>query len=561
MTSTAAETSNGRLAPEFLITLVILVSYVIWTLWIPAWPSQDGPVHLYYAEIFGKLLRHSDPTLQQYFQIKHLLPPYALYYYALVALSGFASPFLADRLIICCYLVSCVFGFRFVAKRLGASGETATLLATVLLFNWPLGMGFVNYCLAISFALWGLGLWLRFGQRNDLGMRVIFVALAFVIMLTHPVPLMLMLGLCAVLLGVDVVIARWAEPVQGGTRLWMRDIITLLVSGLTFIYIKIFTTTHPFQAVLPESGSLVVRVIRRAMRLAKEDGMAVLFGPFPPTRIYRFSLIILLIVCIAVGLQHTVRCVRQRSWTPSNSIFVLGLLLLVGLPFIPLDLNGLFYFADRLPLLVWLTLLLGAASWSMPSRSGETGRGKKRWVADAVIVFAIVANGALLIAMTRVIWPISRAMVAVDAAPRSVAQQVGFIIEDVRQPVGGSNAPSWNPYYWSAIDVVRHNDAILANAPWMDETILPVGPGPALPEERIPVLQTPMPTHLYGELMDHPEQRLRAMDALSFVVVQQHGRPPLIASDDLMTKLADGAQGSWKCQTGAAEWYRLCRHQ
>jgi hypothetical protein len=134
-------------------------------------------------------------------------------------------------------------------------------------------------------------------------------------------------------------------------------------------------------------------------------------------------------------------------------------------------------------------------------------------------------------------------------------------MEDPREPGGTSNAPSWNPYYWAAIHVVRHNDAVLANAPWMDETILPVGPGVALPEQRFGVLRTPVPIHVYGELLAAPGQRLGVMETVDFVVVQQHNRPAPTASSDPMTALENGVRAHWSCQDGVADWYRLCRRR
>ena len=515
-----------------------------------------------HAGIFGKLLGHTDPSLEQYFRIKHLLPPYALYYYVLIGLSKIVSPLLADRLVICCYLVAMVLGFRFVARRLGPSGESTTLLATLLLLNWPLGMGFVNYCLALSFALWGLGLWLRFGGRNDLWMRAAFVVLAFVTMLTHPVPLILMLCVCTALFLVNLGVSRGRGiPLS---RPWERDVVTLIVSGLTLVYIKLFTTAHPLQAVLPETGTFTARVIHRAARLARGDGMAVLFGPLPAIRIYRVALMILLAACVAVGVCRTVKSLRQRSWSSGDTICILGLILFVAMPFIPLDLNGLFYFADRLPLLVWLALLLGAGSSTMLAGSGRTTSagitGLSR-VRIAVILFGLAANGAVLSGANAVIRPISRDIAAVEHAPVTAAKQVGFIMEDPREPGDTRNVPSWNPYYWAAIHVVRHNDAVLANAPWMDETILPVGPGTALPEQKFPVLRTPVPLHLYGELLAAPEQRLGVMETADFVVVQQHNRPvPTVASDP-MTVLERGVQAHWNCQDGVRDWYRLCQRR
>jgi hypothetical protein len=141
-----------------------------------------------------------------------------------------------------------------------------------------------------------------------------------------------------------------------------------------------------------------------------------------------------------------------------------------------------------------------------------------------------------------------------------VPEQIGFIMEDPRKPASTPNGASWDPYYWAAIHVVRHNDAILANAPWMDETILPVGARPLLPEERIPVLLTPVPNHLYGELMASPAQRKEAMRAVSFVVVQQYDRAPNSPGDP-MTDLTAGLEPQWNCQQASPGWYRICQKQ
>jgi hypothetical protein len=256
--------------------------------------------------------------------------------------------------------------------------------------------------------------------------------------------------------------------------------------------------------------------------------------------------------------------VAKRQWTAADTIGALGVLLLLGLPFVPLDLNGLFYFADRLPLLVWVSLLLAASqsnAFADVSPVVSTHTRALRPVRIAVVAFAVIANGTLLVAATMVLGPIARSIAAVDESAMSVSHQVGFVMEDPRPPSDEPDGPSWDPYYWAAIHVVRHNDAVLANAPWMDETILPVSSSALLPEQRIPVLQTPVPNHLYGALMTSPSQRREAMGAVSFIVVQQHDRPEPALGHDPTKNLEAGLGVPWTCQPEALEWYRLCRSQ
>ena len=94
-----------RFTPELLATVLIVVVYIAWLLSLPAWPSQDGPVHLYYTHVLGALLSHQPTPYTHFYTIKHLLPPYALYYYALLVLSKAVSLLMADRLIVCAYVV------------------------------------------------------------------------------------------------------------------------------------------------------------------------------------------------------------------------------------------------------------------------------------------------------------------------------------------------------------------------------------------------------------------------------------------------------------------------
>ncbi len=70
---------------------LLLCSYVVATLAQKSFPTQDGPLHLYYADVITHLLR-GDGAYGDYFTIKHWLPPYAFHAYVLVALNGLVAP-------------------------------------------------------------------------------------------------------------------------------------------------------------------------------------------------------------------------------------------------------------------------------------------------------------------------------------------------------------------------------------------------------------------------------------------------------------------------------------
>lgn len=540
-----------RFTPELLATVLIVSVYVVWLMSLPAWPSQDGPVHLYYTHVLGALLSHTDPVYAQYFTIRHILPPYALYYYALLALSGVFPLLVADRLIVCAYVVSFVFGFRYLARSLGPSADVVTLLATPLILNWSLGMGFVNFCLSLSFAFWAIGLWLRFADRRsddpssaiDLRRRIGFVLLAVIIMLTHPVPLAVTIVVCTIFLLVD-------RLRKNPLRYFARDVITLGIACMTLVYVKLFATSHPLEQVEPATGTFIAGVMHRLLRYAREDGVVLVFGHTVAIQIYRVAVGALLIVPIVFAVRQHLRNRNKRLWTDADTMLALGLILLVLLPLIPSQLNGLFYFADRLPLLVWITLLL-AASGAVALSATSSAR-------VSLISFAIVANVALLIAAEGILRPIASSIAAVEKTPVALTGQLGFIMEDPRPPVSVPNGPSWNPFYWAAIHVVRHNDAVLANAPWMNETILPVGATAALPENSINALQTPQPNHVSDALEHSPRDLAATLQAVSFFVVTQAGRKS-DTSEGRSLLASDPSQASlWSCTVPQSDWYSVC---
>jgi hypothetical protein len=243
-----------RLTPELLATVIIVFAYVAWILSLPAWPSQDGPVHLYYTHVFGTLLSHHSSAYAPYYTIKHLLPPYALYYYALLLLSKGFSLLLADRLIVCVYVVLFVFGFRYLAQTVGPSADRMTLIATPLVLNWSVGMGFVNFCLAFALVLWAMGLWLRLRDAR-VAPRVIFLLLLAAITLTHPVSLLLLLAFCAF----DVVqrMLLSGKAVNASRAPIGVDVLTLALGSLAAVYVLLFTAAHPLQQTQAAARSFI----------------------------------------------------------------------------------------------------------------------------------------------------------------------------------------------------------------------------------------------------------------------------------------------------------------
>lgn len=517
---------------------------------MPLLPTEDGPVHLYYAQILSQLLTHSNPSTTHFFRIKHLLPPYSLYYYVLVLFGRFGSLLLADRLAMCLYFVLFLTGFRYLAGAIGPNADRVTLLATVLPLNWALGMGFVNFDLALAISLWAAGLWLRCLRRPGYGRRAGFVVLAILTMLTHPVPLLVLLAFAGITLGV----AWYRHRKSGGAgapSFFAADLITVGCAGLTLGYVKLFTRNNAL-AQVDHPSSRSAQLFENVRRFGSGYGVCFLTGHSVVIVAYRIGLMLVLLGALAVAVRQRLRNRSQGTWTVGDTCLACSVILFAAMPILPSSINGSTHFADRLLLFVWLAALCAAASGSVKERAG----------ARAVIVVAMVAlNGCLLYAANRFIRPLAISIATMETLPVTHRGQVGLIVEDLRPPGGSSYAnPSWDPYIWAPVNLFRHEDAILANPPWLDLAIIPIGARAALPASWIPHRLDDMPLYLARDLQEKPADRERMLSAVSFIVVAQPMRSPGNSLEPMTA--GDSAQDrGWACQTGASPWYRVCSRQ
>jgi hypothetical protein len=129
-----------------------------WVFSLPVFPSQDGSMHLYTAQIIANLLA-SEPRFSHYFYIQHTLPPYSLHYYLLAAATQLVAPRLAEKLLVCGTSVILATGFRSFTRTTGDADGVVSLSVLPLLFHQPLLMGFYNFSLSLGITFWALAFW------------------------------------------------------------------------------------------------------------------------------------------------------------------------------------------------------------------------------------------------------------------------------------------------------------------------------------------------------------------------------------------------------------------
>ncbi len=186
----------------FVVALVLLAAVPL--LWPAIPPLIDLPGHMgrYRIQIgFG-----TSPFLSRWFDFRWGLIGNLgvdLLTFPLGALLGLEP---AVKLIVICIPVLTVAGLLAIAHEAHRRIPPTTLFALPLAYCYPVHFGFVNFDLAMVFALLGFALWLRLGRRGRTKLRAaLFVPLAVAIWVTHGFGWVV---LCLLALAAEMVRAR-----------------------------------------------------------------------------------------------------------------------------------------------------------------------------------------------------------------------------------------------------------------------------------------------------------------------------------------------------------------
>jgi hypothetical protein len=426
-----------------------------WILWLPVFPSEDGPVHVYYATVMAKLLGSAHDPLSQAFRIRHLLPPYSLYYYLLIALLQFFPAVLVEQIVVCITIVIMAAGFHHTCTAAGPNGRWTAFLVLPLLLNWPLFMGFQNYCLSIGLSLWAAGTW--FGRSRH--RRAVFLLLIILIVLTHPVPLLPLAALCAIDLA-----GRWMlRPAlqDEGARsmtIWWRDLMTLACACAAMSYVLLFTETNKIR----ENLLAHVHPVMSVMKYSTLYGLGLFARASAATLVYTA----LLFAALFLGLFLAVYGRRHRqpgvSWRPTDALLLGTLVLLVILPFLPDTMNGGFYFNNRFLILVWCGAIAAASG-------GDAFAPRLRQLLVAMGCGSLAYT--LLLAQVR-IAPEARRAAEAERVPIVRAGENALLL-----PATDYEADPelrFRPLEWSAVRYFRRAGDVMLDAPFVDMSTMPI---------------------------------------------------------------------------------------
>ncbi len=446
------------------VYLGIIALHCAWVLSMPVFPSQDGPLHLYYVHVFHDLLHHVHGDYSRTYYIGRYLPAYSLYYYGLMGLNSIVSLQNADKLIVCIFFLVFGLGVRKLMQVVSPAAVWAPLLVLPMLLNWPLMMGFVNYALATGLACFALALWCSNANRLTLLPRVGFLLLVLGVILTHPVPWMLVTAF--VLFDLLLRAARFRMRHAGAwsglfTRAFRLDLLTALIASLGLFFLLSFrnlagSAVHR----VPSEGPFLFALLKRLADYRHLFGFVLFVDGSASSHSYRLLFLPAVLALIALAAWGLVRAWSAHDSSPrlAWSLFALGFLLVF--PLIPANLNGSYFFAMRLMFLIYTCLAI-AASAVMASR---------RFVAPLASAFAVLSLYTLALAYLHV-TPIAYQVASLQSAPAIPTDRPGLIVwpqDTITGPL------SFNPLLWAGAGYARQHEAVLYNTTWLELAIIPI---------------------------------------------------------------------------------------
>jgi hypothetical protein len=535
--------SQEKTAGYLMPFLILLALYCAWIFTLPLFPSLDGSLHLYYASVLGSLLSGSKNFASYYF-IRHILPPYALHYYFLIAIAHFFGYLMADKLLVCLIFITTAFGLRYLARFLGPSGDLMSLFIIPLLLNWPLGMGFYNYCLAIGLALWALGFWYRAVQKRSHRLWLAFLVAVILMVLTHPVPLLLIY----VLVGVDVGwrfcqdFRRRRTGIAGfkaSLRYFRSDLVYMLSSWATIGYVFLFVDKHKVMTNVLETYDRKAELIK----LLKLSTIAMFSGSSVVVILYRLSLYAILLLSLFLACAAARQQWASRTFSPALAFLVCALILTIVIPILPPVINGANYFSQRLVVFVWIGALAAASGFCRFNRSREM------ILATSVCFYSV----AVLVLANSMIRPVAAQISEIETAPIRNTGLIGLTLSLPDAPV--TTNLDYVPYYWAGARYFRRSHSTLLNGGFLYEPYLPLG---SHIDQLSPELDADIqnsPGDAYQLLLRSARARRQIMPHANLLIFTGSTQPAELQK--IITELdSSEPTRAWACDSQA--WYSEC---
>jgi hypothetical protein len=426
----------------FHIPVIVLVAGI---LWLPVFPSQDGPLHGYYSAVEQAV--ETDPSA---FGSEFVLKPARLFYTFTNQFFQLMSPFepeAAEKLLAILCIVGFCYGFRYLATAVGTADSPALLLIFPFVFHTALFRGFYNYNAGLAVLLCTCGFWLRYSDRLSGKRTCVFALLILLHLMTHPIPLLL----AAIFASAESALRIRREG------LWHQR-KRLLHIGAMFAVV-LFVVLRVSAGSSAELNARFHSVPERMIRVARLIPLL----PFDSWLLWACAV-------LSAGAMVVLAALAWRSGEQRRRRRLLLLFGVGGLTsplIVPWGFGPLANIDERLPI-IGAAFLCAAAARSAARWPRVFGAG--------ALVLGVLAIGVNLRESRAIAEMISPLM----EAPPTPAGIRGVVVA----PVGPSTFPPGARFaacQWAPASYFRRSEAVLVNFAWLDQAqfrLRPTSPGP-----------------------------------------------------------------------------------
>ncbi len=340
---------------ELPFFIILLLAHLIPVGTGSYFPTADGPTHLYNADLLKNLVT-GDSLANQFHLINTRLDPNWFAHILLAGMLFFLSAGVAEKVILCLYLIAFPLAFRFVIMQLNRRAAFLSLLAFPFLYNYVFQFGFYNYCLSLVFLFLIIGYWLRINYRFTQVNTVVLMTLITLVYITHPLSY-----LFSGLVSGTLVLERFGIFRKPEWKLLLINLLKLgliyLPTGLLMLY---YIWSHSDQQDLTLNHAISLYLYK----LLTLDAIRFM------GQTEKFFVLLVAGLLAWGGFQAVRQLFRERLQHSAPLLIVLAVTLVLYLV-IPNALAGEEYIKPRLALTCYLFLILffTTANWPVTVRS------------------------------------------------------------------------------------------------------------------------------------------------------------------------------------------------
>ena len=187
---------------------MILIGVHLIPIWICHYfPTQDGPSHLYNAQIIREYW-NSSYQFQEFYDIQWSPLPNWITHFLLASLLLIFPPILAEKVFLSLYVICFPTAVIYFLNSIEMGKRTVYLMVFPFIYNYLFLMGFYSFALSVPFYFLALGYWWR--HKDNLSVKTI-ILLNLILVVTYFSHL-ISYGLALISLGLLIILYYYKRP-------------------------------------------------------------------------------------------------------------------------------------------------------------------------------------------------------------------------------------------------------------------------------------------------------------------------------------------------------------